>query len=95
MKYPFHPLANLFPLASAARLDEMSASIREHGQLLPIFLYEGQVLDGRNRMLACAKAGVEPIVADYTGTTPVQFLAALNFDRRDLKIGRASCRERV
>nr|DAL41094.1 MAG TPA_asm: putative CHROMOSOME PARTITIONING PROTEIN PARB [Caudoviricetes sp.] len=56
-----HPYADEFPMASAEELDELAASIATVGLIHPIVLTpQGLVLDGRNRLAACEKAGVEP-----------------------------------
>ena len=60
--YVPHPAADIFPLLSEADLRELADDIKEHGQLDPIEILEdtNQILDGRNRYLACQLAGVEP-----------------------------------
>lgn len=57
-----HPFAALLPLMEGAEFDEMMATIKEHGLLEPITLTaDGRTLvDGRNRLRACLKLGVEP-----------------------------------
>lgn len=56
-----HPYADEFPMASAEELDELAASIATVGLIHPVVLTpQGLVLDGRNRLAACEKAGVEP-----------------------------------
>lgn len=56
-----HPYADEFPMASQDELDELAASIATVGLIHPIVLTpQGLVLDGRNRLAACEKAGVEP-----------------------------------
>lgn len=56
-----HPYADEFPMASTEELDELAASIATVGLIHPIVLTpQGLVLDGRNRLAACEKAGVEP-----------------------------------
>lgn len=48
-------------MASTEELDELAASIATVGLIHPIVLTpQGLVLDGRNRLAACEKAGVEP-----------------------------------
>ena len=56
-----HEYADAFPMASEEELEELAASIAAVGLIHPIVLTpKGEVLDGRNRLAACKKAGVEP-----------------------------------
>lgn len=56
-----HPYADAFPMASEEELEELASSIAAVGLIHPIVLTpRGEVLDGRNRLAACEKAGVEP-----------------------------------
>jgi ParB-like nuclease family protein len=75
----FHPLALLFPL-----LDELVADICAHGLREPIVVFEGKILDGRNRFLACQRAGVEPSFKEYVGNDPLAYVISLNLKRRHL-----------
>lgn len=63
-----HPYADAFPMASEEELEELAASIAAVGLIHPIVLTpEGLVLDGRNRLAACEKAGVEPVFETREG----------------------------
>lgn len=56
-----HPYADEFPMASEEELEELTASVSTVGLIHPIVLTpDGMVLDGRNRLEACKRAGVEP-----------------------------------
>jgi hypothetical protein len=54
----FHPLADLFPLLEGKELDELTQDIDTNGLRETIMLYEGKILDGRNRYNACRKLGL-------------------------------------
>jgi hypothetical protein len=59
--YKFHPACLAFPLLPDAELRELADDIKLRGLLHPVVLYQGQVLDGRNRLAACEIAGVAPL----------------------------------
>ncbi len=67
--YEFHPLANLFPLGSKREHEELADDIKKNGQLEPGILFEGKILDGRNRYIACQMAGVEFNIRDLDPDT--------------------------
>src|SRR5262249_43728857 len=80
----FHPLANLFPLIEGWEFDELVADIAAHGVREPIWLYDGQIIDGRNRYRAASIAGVDCPMREYTGDDPAAFVVSLNLKRRHL-----------
>jgi ParB-like nuclease domain len=82
--YAFHPLANLFPEMEQDEYGRLVEDIKANGQLEPIWLYEGQILDGRHRYLACQDAKLEPITRVYEGDDPTSFVLSLNLHRRHL-----------
>jgi ParB-like chromosome segregation protein Spo0J len=82
--YPVHPACALLPMMTQASLREMADDIAAHGQQQPVILYDGQLLDGRNRLMACEIAGVEPVIQEFTGDDPLRWVLSLNFHRRHL-----------
>lgn len=84
LQVSFHRIANLFPLLEGEEFDALVKDIAEQGVLEPVWLYEGQILDGRNRWRASQAAGVECPSREYVGTDPVGFVISLNLKRRHL-----------
>lgn len=90
MAYPVHPYAASFPLLSDDELMAQAASIRAIGQINPIMLdHAGEVLlDGRNRLKACAIAGVEPRIERLAeGIDEVAYIICANIEHRHLNKG--------
>jgi hypothetical protein len=82
-----HPIADVWPMMDEAKLQELADDIRKNGLLVPVWLYEGKILDGRNRCAACKIAGVEPKTKEYTGDEPTAFAVAMNDRRRHMNKG--------
>ena len=81
----FHPVANIFPLLNAAELANLTTDIQTNGLREPIWTHEGQIVDGRNRYLACVKLGVTPAQRAWSGAgSLVAFVVSLNLHRRHL-----------
>ena len=80
----FHPLADIFPLLEGADFEELVEDIRAHGVREPIWLYDGKILDGRNRYRAVLVAGVPFPTRTYEGNDPLAFVISLNLKRRHL-----------
>lgn len=81
----FHPVARLFPLMSDQSFRELLTDIEAHGQLTPIWLHEGQIVDGRNRYRACIELGIEPELREWDRQGDlVDFVLGLNMKRRHL-----------
>ena len=79
-----HPLADMFPMLPDAEQKELTADIGKHGQLEPIWRYEGKILDGRNRYKSCEELGIDPIIKEYDGNNPAAFVISKNVKRRHL-----------
>lgn len=84
MEYKYHELANIFPLIEGEEFEKLVDDIQANGLLNPIVLYEGQILDGRNRYNACQQAGVQPLFVEYDGDSPREYVLSLNLTRRHL-----------
>jgi hypothetical protein len=86
-----HPFAELFPGLPDEELAQLAQDIKERGQLEPIILYRGLILDGRNRYRACQIAGVKPRLEEFDAKavrrSPEEFVLSRNLRRRHLSMG--------
>lgn len=83
--YEFHSFASVLPLMGQIETDELAADIQGNGLREPIVLFEGRILDGRNRYRACKIVGVEPRFKEFNGEgDPVDFIVSVNIKRRHL-----------
>jgi ParB-like nuclease domain len=86
-----HPFAELFPGLPAHELAQLAQDIKERGQLEPIILCNGLILDGRNRYRACQIAGVKPRIEEFNAKaakrSPEEFVLSRNLRRRHLSMG--------
>jgi ParB-like chromosome segregation protein Spo0J len=83
----FHPLAKNFPLLNGSEFNELVADVGTNGLHEPIVLYQGAILDGRNRYRACLKAKVDPRFEEFEGddAAALAFVISKNIHRRHLK----------
>ena len=81
-----HPYSEIFPLLDGGPFEELVADVKTHGLREPIITYRGEILDGRNRFLACQKANVKPIFTAYAGTDEgaLAWVISANIHRRHL-----------
>ncbi len=86
----FHEAADIFPPMTKAESEALVTSIREHGQLVPVWKQDGKILDGRARVYACAEAGVEPEYREWEGS-PLDLILSLNGVRRQLTKSQLAC----
>ncbi len=89
---PVNPVADLFPLIPDNKLDDLVADIKEHGLIHDIVVHEGEIVDGRNRLIACREAGVVPRFVKwrdaYNGPMSLsQWIWSINGQRRHLSAG--------
>lgn len=92
----FHEYANLFPMLHGDALDALREDIREHGVRDPIIMYQGAILDGRNRFTCARDLGIEAPSVEFEGRDPLSFVISHNLHRRHLtESQRASIAARV
>lgn len=63
-----HEYADMFPMATPEELEDLTASVATVGLINPIVVTpDGLILDGRNRLEACKRAGVDPVFVERDG----------------------------
>jgi hypothetical protein len=87
----FHEHANIFPLMQGEEFDALVDDIKTRALRTKIVLYEGKILDGRNRYLAMLAAGHTPRKAHFSeykplipSDTPLEYVIRANVLRRHL-----------
>ena len=91
-KYKVHPAADVFPMMSDDELAELGKDIKKNGQTIPVLLWrsakiEPVLIDGRNRLEAMERAGIDlddVLIETFTCKDPVTHIITLNIRRRHL-----------
>ena len=83
-----HPFADAFPMMTDDEMDRLIDDIKQNGQIEPCIVNKsGVLLDGRNRLAACERLGIEPIVRTVSPASETAFIASLNIHRRHMTVG--------
>jgi len=83
-----HPAALIFPQLDEPEFIELCADISKRGMAHRLVLTEDmQLLDGRNRLLACSVTQQEVVWEVYYGDDPYDHAISLNMQRRHLTTG--------
>ena len=96
-----HPLAAEWPMMPDEEIDALAESIQENGLRQPIVTtLDGVLIDGRNRLEACHRAGISPrFISDPSLTDDAaieDYIADANAERRNVSTGqKAMSRARV
>jgi len=81
-----HAVAEIFPRMGEAEFVALKNDIAEHGVREPLWIWRGQIIEGRHRAQACEELGIVPAVREYDGDESglVGFVVSLNLHRRHL-----------
>jgi hypothetical protein len=81
---PSHPYADAWPILSDEELADLAEDIKANGLRNPVVMYDGKILDGRNRTAACGRAGVKATFVEFEGTDDeaLAFVQSINGARR-------------
>jgi hypothetical protein len=85
-----HPLCTYFPRMSEDEFNALKDNLQHNGQTHPIYTLDGMILDGGNRYRALCELGIEPVMLEYTGSNPTQFILSSNLLRRHLSQGQSA-----
>ena len=82
----FHQFADLFPMMQADEFSSLVENIKQHGLREKVWLFQGKILDGRNRYKACLQSGITPEFRQFTGdeNQALQAVISWNLERRHL-----------
>lgn len=83
-----HEYAQLFPLLVGDEYIALRDDIHANGQHELIVLFEGKILDGRNRYSACIDLQQPPQITHFEGTSDeaLEFVLSKNLYRRQLSV---------
>ena len=82
---PVHPALSVIPEFVGDGFDGLVESVRDRGLTVEITLSsDGQVLDGRARLRACALTGVQPRFRIYDGDDACGYVVGMNVIRTHL-----------
>ncbi|GAB3483692.1 Spo0J and IME4 domain-containing protein [Polaromonas eurypsychrophila] len=88
-KLALDPCCKEFPPMEHDDFNSLKESILRNGQLQPLLVWQGRVLDGRHRLKACADLGIQPhfeeVKCSYEEARSMAFAA--NINRRNLSVG--------
>ena len=81
-----HPLAQIFPQLKGDEMNTLVADICANGLREAIWLFDKQVLDGRNRLFACREAQRKPRFREFNGDWEAarKLVFSANLARRDM-----------
>jgi ParB family chromosome partitioning protein len=87
----FRPECEIWPLMTDDELKALAQDIDERGQLHLISVYQGDILDGRNRYLAMTRFGKNtPKYENVNPESPIAFTISHNEKRRQMNDGQRS-----
>lgn len=87
----YHPIAEIYPLMDPEEFGHLVADMKKYGydKGHPVMLYEGKILDGRNRWQSAHHAGVKADTTEFVGDNEeaLRFVVRQNSIRRHLTAG--------
>jgi len=84
---PVHPAADVFDMFDEDSMTDLENDIKLNGQHMPIIIWKGMIVDGRNRYAACIRGGVAPKIKEKNFESEaecIRFIISTNVHRRHL-----------
>ena len=85
-----HDVVDLFPPMIPSEREALAKDIQEKGVRMPIIIWRGKVIDGRNRLQVCEELGIDDYPIEEFDGSEAEMLAhviSLNMSRRQLNSG--------
>jgi hypothetical protein len=83
--YEFHPLSMRFALMEGEEFEDFADDVFRTGQKETVKLYQGKIIDGRNRYRACKARGIPCRFENWNGQgEPADYVISMNLHRRHL-----------
>ena len=79
-----NPICDMVPKMSAEAFDALKSDIEKNGQIDPIWVKAGEIIDGRHRYRACRELGRECRTKEFEGDDVETFVISVNVSRRHL-----------
>lgn len=82
----YHPIVEMFPAMSAEERAALRSDIAANGVRVPVLVWQGQIIDGRNRIEIADELGIDCPIEEVRGTEAeaVAHAVGLNMHRRHL-----------
>lgn len=86
---PFDERVELLPVMTEPELDALARAIESTGQRDPIVVWNGRIIDGRHRVLACQRLGRPVLCREFSGSSDDADVEVFNANvaRRQLSQG--------
>lgn len=90
--YKDHAIADIFPLIEDGEFAKLKADVAAFGVREPIWLFDGKILDGRNRYRAAKETGVSAKFREFDGDAEkaLEFVWSMNRTRRHLSASQSA-----
>lgn len=85
--YPIHPKAKIIPEMNEEDYERLRDDIQQVGVRDPVWLFRGQIVDGRHRARVCEELGLDIPTQEFEGAEEeiLDFVISMNLARRHLR----------